>query len=98
MFPFPDYNWLEKYKVVYDAGDEVLERLRQRISIEVKFFPHPPQQRLITIKGGTDAETKIRGYTKFKLEVSAPKEMMELALGAGLGLYNAQGMGCIGVA
>jgi CRISPR-associated endoribonuclease Cas6 len=67
------------------------------VSIKVLFFPHPPQQRLITIKGGTEAETKIRGYTKFRLRVSAPVEMLEVALGAGLGLYNAQGMGCVGV-
>ncbi|MEJ7683839.1 MAG: CRISPR-associated endoribonuclease Cas6 [Segetibacter sp.] len=60
-------------------------------------FPYPPQSRLVTIKAGTNAETKIRGYTKFRLEVIAPDEMIELALGAGLGLYNAQGMGCVEV-
>jgi CRISPR-associated endoribonuclease Cas6 len=67
------------------------------VSINVRLFSHPPQSRLITIKGGTEAETKIKGYTKFRLEVTAPDEMIELALGAGLGLYNAQGMGCVEV-
>ncbi len=88
------YNWMEKCAAVglpVAVGDEEPE-----VSIDVLFFHHRPQQRLITIKAGTEAETKIRGYTKFRLEVSAPKEMLEVALGAGLGLHNAQGMGCVG--
>jgi CRISPR-associated endoribonuclease Cas6 len=87
------YNWIEKCAAAgINAGT-----LNKEIFIKVKPFPHPPQQRLITIKGGTDAETKIRGYTIFRLKVTAPQEMLELAMGAGLGLYNAQGMGCVGV-
>jgi CRISPR-associated endoribonuclease Cas6 len=89
------YNWMEKCAAVgfpVAVGEEEPE-----VSIDVLFFNHPPQQRLITIKSGTDAETKIRGYTKFRLAVIAPMEMLELALGAGLGLHNAQGMGCVGV-
>jgi CRISPR-associated endoribonuclease Cas6 len=87
------YNWMEKCAAVglpVAVGDEEPE-----VSIEVLLFKNPPQQRLITIKGGTEAETKIRGYTKFRLAVSAPVEMLEVALGAGLGLHNAQGMGCV---
>lgn len=89
------YNWLEKYKAVYETNAATTEQLRQKLSITVQRLPQPPQQRLITIKGGTNAETKIRGYTKFALAITAPKEMLELALGSGLGLYNAQGMGCV---
>lgn len=89
------YNWMEKCTAVglpVDAGYEEPE-----INIDVLFFNHPPQQRLITIKAGTEAETKIRGYTKFRLKISAPREMMEVVLGAGLGLNNAMGMGCVGM-
>jgi CRISPR-associated endoribonuclease Cas6 len=89
------YNWMEKCAAVgmpVTVGDDEPE-----VSIEVMLFNHTPQQRLITIKGNTDAETKIRGYTKFRLKVSAPEEMLEVALGAGLGLHNAQGMGCVEV-
>ena len=88
------HNWIEKFSAT-GIDDDALQSLKQNITVNVRLFHHPPQSRLITIKGGTDAETKIRGYTKFRLEVSAPKEMLELALGAGLGLYNAQGMGCV---
>ena len=89
------YNWMEKCAAVglpVAAGN-----IEPEISIEVLLLNHPPQQRLITIKAGTDAETKIRGYTKFRLAVTAPVEMLEVVLGAGLGLHNAQGMGCVGV-
>jgi CRISPR-associated endoribonuclease Cas6 len=86
------YNWVEKVAATGNADEQTLKRLRQNVSINVRLFSHPPQSRLITIKGGTEAETKIKGYTKFRLEVTAPDEMIELALGAGLGLYNAQGL------
>ncbi len=85
------YNLVEK--CIAAGIDEVT--LDKEIWIEVRPFSHPPQQRLITIKGGTTAETKIRGYTKFRLAVTAPGEVLEVAMGAGLGLYNAQGMGCV---
>lgn len=87
------YNWMEKCRAA-GISEEILDK---KIRIEVRTFSHPPQQRLITIKGGTAAETKIRGYTKFRLAMSAPGEVLEVALGAGLGLYNAQGMGCVRV-
>ena len=89
------YNWLEKWGSVHDASDGDMALLREAITIQVHLVNHPPQQRLITIKAGTAAETKIRGYMKFKLGVKAPTALLELALGAGLGLHNAQGFGCV---
>ena len=90
------YNWLEKWGSVHDASDADIAALRNAVAVQVHLLKHPPQQRLITIKAGTAAETKVRGYTKFTLGVTAPKALLELALGAGLGLHNAQGFGCVG--
>lgn len=87
------YNWIEKAiaaRIPVIAGDDNPE-----IKIDVLFNDRAPKQRLITIKAGTDAETRIRGYTQFRLAVTASSEMLELALGAGLGLYNAMGCGCV---
>jgi CRISPR-associated endoribonuclease Cas6 len=89
------HNWLQKYKAIYAASDDMLDRLKEETSLNILFFPNPPQSRLITIKAGSTEETKIRGFKKFRLEVMASKELLEIALGAGLGLYNAQGMGCV---
>lgn len=87
------HNWMEKCAAVGLAvavGEE-----KPEVSMDVLLHAHPLQQRLITIKDGTEAETKIRGYTRFRLRVNAPVEMLEVAMGAGLGLHNAMGMGCV---
>jgi len=90
------YSWIEKYKTVYDLSEEKLQKLL-KTRIEVQFLRYPPQQRLIAVKQGTTAETRIRGYTKFHLKVIAALDFLELGLNAGLGLYNAQGTGAVQV-
>jgi CRISPR-associated endoribonuclease Cas6 len=91
------YNLVEKYRAINDLSEDHLAELKELITIRVQLLPTPPQRRLITIKQGTEAETRIRGYTKFQLQVTAPGDMVELALNAGIGLYNAQGIGCVEV-
>ena len=91
------FNWLEKYQALHPANDIGLQQIKDCVQIRVELFLRPPQQRLIAIKQGTEAETRIRGYTKFRLRVTASAELLELALNAGLGLHNAQGMGCVEV-
>lgn len=56
-----------------------------------------PKSRLITIKEDSRAETKVRGYYGFRFELSGPPELLELAVLAGVGRYNAEGFGCVGV-
>lgn len=89
------YNWIQKYKAIYDADDIEIEKIKRMIQLKILFFSNPPQSRLITIKAGSPEETKIRGFKKFRLEIKASNELLEIALGAGMGLYNAQGMGCV---
>jgi CRISPR-associated endoribonuclease Cas6 len=91
------YNWLQKYKAIHNADDDTLERIKRETELRILFFSNPPQSRLIIIKAGSPEETKIRGFKKFRLEVKASKELFGIALGAGLGLYNAQGMGCVNI-
>ena len=47
---------------------------------------------LQTIKAGTPAQTKVRGYY-FDFELSAPKEIIEVGLNAGFGSMNSLGFG-----
>ncbi|QEC69319.1 CRISPR-associated endoribonuclease Cas6 [Panacibacter ginsenosidivorans] len=91
------YNWLEKYKTVNDTYENTIQQIKEQTEIKVLLFSQPPKQRLITIKQGTSDETRVRGYTKFRLQLTAPEDMLQLAMDAGLGLYNSQGMGCVGV-
>jgi CRISPR-associated endoribonuclease Cas6 len=90
------HNWLEKYKAV-NRHNRDIETLKKQISIQVLTPRQEVKSRLITIKAFTPEQTQIRGFTKFRMKVKAPKPLLELAMNAGMGLYNAQGMGCVGV-
>ena len=53
-----------------------------------------PRSSLITIKKGTKAETRVRGYSfRFKLEL--PEQLMLLAYNCGIGEKGSQGFGMI---
>lgn len=86
-------NWLEKSKSIY--GDELAETMTQTAFVQTVFYNNPPKSRLITIKAGSRAQSKIRGFTNFKLILRGTKEAIVLLCNAGIGLYNAQGMGCV---
>lgn len=88
-------NWEEKCKTVlgYEAEDAM-----NNVFIQILFYQNPPKSRLITIKSGTPAETKIRGFNNFKIKIKGKKEAVGLILDSGIGLYNAQGMGCVEIA
>ncbi|OQP59774.1 CRISPR-associated endoribonuclease Cas6 [Niastella populi] len=87
-------NLLEKYKAAYNNHDD-LESLKEKMSVQVISPRQDIKSRLITIKAFTPEQTQIRGFTRFRMKVKAPKPLLELAMNAGLGLYNAQGMGCV---
>ncbi|GAB3283599.1 CRISPR-associated endoribonuclease Cas6 [Larkinella harenae] len=55
-----------------------------------------PKSRLVTIKEDSRAETKVRGYYGFTFELSGPRKILELAVLAGVGRYNAEGFGAVG--
>jgi CRISPR-associated endoribonuclease Cas6 len=51
-----------------------------------------PKSKLITIKQGTPAESKVRGY-QYDFEIEAPKELMEVGYYTGFGSMNSMGFG-----
>ena len=70
---------------------------------ELKDFLYKPltkagriRSRLVTIKEGSPQETKVRGWYGFDFELQGPAEVLEVALLAGVGRYNAEGFGCLG--
>jgi len=86
-------NWEEKCKSVFEK--EEAEWIMANSFIQITFYKNPPKSRLTTIKANTDAETKIRGFNNFEINIKGKKEAIELLLNSGVGLYNAQGMGCV---
>ena len=91
------HNWLEKWASVSGPDSNAMAMLQENMRLLALPVKKPLQQRVVAIKAGTAAETKIRGYKNFLLEVKAPREVVELGLGAGCGIYCSQGMGCVGV-
>jgi CRISPR-associated endoribonuclease Cas6 len=71
--------------------------LIEKVYVETSWNSYGPKSRLIAIKEGTDAETKVKGFTQFYMKVDAPACVLDLMMNAGVGLYNAQGIGCVGV-
>lgn len=53
-----------------------------------------PKPALITIKSGSDAQTKVKGYM-FKFRINAPVELLKVMYDAGAGSLCSQGFGCL---
>ncbi len=86
------YNWRQKITTAYDAVTGSGALLLMELDNIAK-----AKSRLITIKAATKAETKVRGWMNFELQITAEKRFVELLLNAGIGLYNAQGFGFLNV-
>lgn len=88
-----NYNWRSKIATLFGeavAGTALL-------MMEVLPIEQPFKSRLITIKAGTDAQTKIRGWRNFELKITGEKRFVDLLMNSGVGLYNSQGCGCVEV-
>lgn len=86
-------SWRSKIEANYNdsiAVDAVL-------LAEIEKYRNPWRSRLVTIKAATPEETKIRGFLNFKIKLTAERQFIDLVLNAGMGLYSAQGMGCLEV-
>ncbi len=55
--------------------------------------PEKAQSKLVVIKANTLAETKVKGYQRFQIQMTAPIELHELVLMTGFGQKNSQGFG-----
>ncbi|TAE07441.1 MAG: CRISPR-associated endoribonuclease Cas6 [Bacteroidetes bacterium] len=85
-------NLLDKYLSVHSS----LPAEWQHAPFEVlPIQPENAKPKLITLKARTTAETKVKGYQRFQLQMTAPRELHELALLAGLVQKNAQGFGFV---
>lgn len=87
------YNWRTKIATCLDEQTAITALLM----MEVLSMKTPFKSRLITIKSDTEKETRIRGWMNFGLQVTGEKRFVELLLNSGVGVYNAQGMGCFEV-
>lgn len=98
-------NLLAKYSSIQTAvpaGDTPDDAEAEPL-LTYRLLPNPgrnaaqPKSRLVTIKEGSREQTQVRGYYGFTFELSGPRELLELAVLAGVGRYNAEGFGCLGL-
>jgi len=83
-------NLLQKHQIIYGRRYE-----DERIVFRIDPFASP-KSKLITLKEGTEAETRIKAFeTYFIMEGST--ELMKVAWECGLGEHNSQGFGMIAV-
>lgn len=86
------YNWRNKIAACW--GEQVA--FEALLAMEVELYGNPFRSRLVTIKDNSPSErTQIRGFLNFKLRLTAERRFIDLVMNAGLGLYSAQGMGCL---
>ncbi|EHQ30576.1 CRISPR-associated endoribonuclease Cas6 [Mucilaginibacter paludis] len=91
FIPLLHINLADKLAVAYN------DSYSGRIGIKVKHEPGKLKSRLVTIKEGTAAETKVRGFFGFALEMTAPGRVINFVLDVGLGGMNSMGFGCVEV-
>ena len=85
------YNWEAKLKALG------IFKEKSRVKVTVLPCKTGPRSRLMTIKAFTPAQTKIKGYVGFGLQLTAQKEYLEVLYNSGVGVYNALGMGCANI-
>lgn len=85
------YGWRNKIKEAFDVetADNAI------LKIELETYEKPFRTRLIHIKDGKEAQTKIRGSLNYKLQLTAERRFIDLVLNAGMGVECSQGMGCL---
>lgn len=94
FIPLLKQNLCEKLAVAY--GPEIAEQETRQKPFEIQTCGLSQlKSRLVTIKAGKAAETKVRGFLGFELEMEASGKVVEMALNAGVGGMNGMGFGCV---
>ncbi len=93
----PDYkklflkNLIDKYSIISDKKIDI-NNIDFKVTKIYKNKKGKIKSELQTIKAGTPAETKIKGYF-FEFELTAPADVIRTGLNAGFGSMNALGFG-----
>lgn len=93
FIPLLKQNLAEKLAAAFDPETARQETVHKPFIIR-SCGSEKLRSRLVTIRAGKDAETKVRGFLGFKLEMEASGKVINMALDAGLGGMNAMGFGC----
>jgi CRISPR-associated endoribonuclease Cas6 len=87
-------NLKDKYKAAQRIEVLPSELLDASCKFELLSAIDNVNSRLITLKAHTPQQTKVRGF-QYRFALTAPVPLLETALLAGIGRYNAMGFGAI---
>jgi len=88
------HNLIDKYQ----SSGQQIPLAWQNAPIHFELLEHSKlKSKLVTIKTGTPQQTKVRGFEGFTFALTAPKELIEVAMLAGIGKENAMGFGYVDV-
>jgi len=89
-----DFQWLFMNNLLekYQTTKQTVPKEWQNFPFSLRLLEDNVKSKLITIKSDTDKQTQVKGFL-FKFELIAPKELIKIALLAGMGLQNANGFG-----
>ncbi|MCC5943855.1 MAG: CRISPR-associated endoribonuclease Cas6 [Bernardetiaceae bacterium] len=87
-------NLKDKYKASQKIDVLPAELLDAPCHFELLSSPSDVRSRLVTLKAHTPQQTKVRGF-QYRFALTAPQPLLEIALLAGVGRYNAMGFGAV---
>jgi CRISPR-associated endoribonuclease Cas6 len=97
-FPmFLAQNILDKYLSVQESAGMLMDAQAANQLVKFRLLPDQKiKQRGMLVKEGKETkQTKVIGYHNFKFELTAPRQIMEVALASGIGKYSSTlGCGC----
>lgn len=88
------YNLMEKYNSINPDAMKVDIETASRL-VKFKLLKKDKlKSKLVHIKQDKASATKVRGFTNFSFELTAPPEVLEVGFLGGFGKHSANGLGC----
>jgi CRISPR-associated endoribonuclease Cas6 len=91
------HNVVDKYRSVHQNTGLAMDADTVQRLVKFKLLPDQKINRrgMLVKEGKEEKQTKVIGYHNFEFELTAPREIMEVAIASGIGKYSSTlGCGC----
>ena len=90
-------NVIDKYLSVQDGPGLIMDATAAQQLVKFKLLPDQKikQRKMLVKEGKKGSQTKVVGYYNFTFTLTAPRQMLEVAVASGIGKYSSTlGCGC----
>ncbi|MDQ6477259.1 CRISPR-associated endoribonuclease Cas6 [Dyadobacter sp. LHD-138] len=94
-------NVVDKYLSVQENGGLAMDAVTAQQLVKFRLLPEQKiKQRGMLVKEGKEGkQTKVIGFHNFEFELTAPRQILEVAIASGIGKYSSTlGCGCVEIA